>query len=108
VADFGDPTGATAYTFCMYRKGYPFYVVDAAIPAGGTCAGAPCWRRTGTGFKYKDRAAASDGIREVSLKVGADGNATIALAGRGPELNLPAPPLFPLPDFGSAPEEVLA
>ncbi len=94
VADFGDPTAATDYTFCLFSITFPFYLADATIPAGGTCAGSPCWRAKSTGFEYNDRDATSDGIRTVSLKARADGNATITMAGKGPNLNVPAP-LFP-------------
>jgi hypothetical protein len=63
-ADFGDPTLATDYRLCVYdATGDGAALIAAAdIPAGGTCAGTPCWKATTRGFRYRDKAATPDAI----------------------------------------------
>ena len=37
-------------------------VIEVTNPAGGTCAGKPCWKATGVkGYKYSDKALTPDG-----------------------------------------------
>jgi len=64
-------------------------------PAGGTCQGRPCWKETGTGFKYRGRDVTPAGLRnslQLVLKAGATGKAKIALTGKG-GINPALPPL---------------
>jgi hypothetical protein len=95
IADFGDPTTAQTYTFCVYDEtaGAAALKLQALLPPGGDCAGKPCWKSTGKGFLYKDKNAAADGIQLLNLKSGADGKAKIILKGKGANLHLPALPL---------------
>lgn len=88
VDAFGDPTTTTAYALCVYDGGG--LALDAAVPAGGTCNGRPCWARTSAGFVYRDRTGARDGIQRLVLRAGAAGKARILAKGRGPGLGMPA------------------
>jgi hypothetical protein len=48
-------------------------LVELTVPAAGICNGAPCWKATPRGFRFKDAAAAEDGVTVVRLASGADG-----------------------------------
>jgi hypothetical protein len=95
VADFGDPTATTSYRLCGYDRtaGTPALVFSTGVAAGGTCDGKPCWRASKTGFRYRDRSAGAEGVRQVVLKAGAAGKSKIQVRGQGPKLALPALPL---------------
>lgn len=97
LGDLGDPTGASDYLLCLYQSTSPRLLLSAAMPAGGTCDGRPCWRASSSGFKYKDRALTPDGISQVLLKSGSAGRAKISVKGKGADLQLPAPPFTSLP-----------
>jgi cysteine-rich repeat protein len=89
VPEYGDPTTATDFQLCVYDASG--LIVDATAPAGGNCAGKPCWKATGTsGFKYKNKTLVPDGLQQLVLRAGADGKAKIMLAGRGALLALPS------------------
>ena len=92
VAEFGDPTATTGYTFCLYDQTATGLELAyrASLPAGGTCTGRPCWRPTGThGFGYKDPDRTPDGIDVGKLRAGLAGRTTVLVKGRGPNLRLP-------------------
>ena len=92
-AEFGSPTTTTGFQLCIYN-GASSLVSSTAIPAGGTCAGHPCWTETGSGFKYVDKDATPDGITKLTLKQGvAGGKSKIVLKGKGVNLNLPSLPV---------------
>lgn len=94
--DFGEPVaGDTTYTLCVYGQvaGTAQLALQARVPAGGTCDGAPCWQATSKGFAYRDPAGAADGITKVVLKAGAAGKAKIIVKGGGEALDTPALPL---------------
>jgi len=90
-ADFGDPLHATDYRLCLYETGeQPAVRLEAAAPAGGICAGAPCWKMTRTGFEYADPALTPDGLLSLRLKEAAvPAKPTILVAGNGPRLRVP-------------------
>ena len=94
LADLGNPVTDTDYTLCVYFEPYPYngtleLAYRATAPAGGTCAGQPCWRVNGTrGFTYKDRELTPDGLNLVKLKVGATGFASAIVKGKGPNLKI--------------------
>ncbi len=94
VADFGMPLTSTDYALCVYDAGT--LVAKMKIPAGGTCAGKPCWKAKPTGFAYKDKDLTPDGIAQVILKAGATGKAKIQVKGSRDNLPIPATP-FNLP-----------
>lgn len=96
-ADFGDPLATTSFELCVYDEnaGDPRLAARYVIPAGGTCGAAPCWRESSSGFKYTDKAHASDGISSLVLKQGlAPGKTKIILAGKGANLPLPVLPFL--------------
>ena len=58
------------------------------------CAGRPCWRETGSGFRYDDPELTPDGLRQVVLREGlAAGKAKIFVKGKGANLPMPSLPL---------------
>jgi hypothetical protein len=72
-AELGDPTTGATYRLCVYDA--TGLVRSATAPAGGLCAGQPCWRQLGsattpTGFKYGDRELTPTGTQSVTLKSG--------------------------------------
>ena len=72
-------------------------MTEARAPGGGLCDGRPCWKETGSGFKYRNRDVTPAGRRnslQIALKAGAAGKAKIAVTGKG-GVN-PAVPLLPL------------
>lgn len=89
--DFGDPTMDSDYQLCIYRDSTPRLLMSARAPAGGTCAGVPCWSAKRSGFKYKDEDLTPDGIGLILLKAGEAERAKILVKGRGE--NLPVPDL---------------
>jgi cysteine-rich repeat protein len=97
LAELGDPiAGTTHYTLCVYDKtaGTWSLKLEAALPAGGTCARKPCWKVSGTtGFRYADRDAMPDGVYQAVLKTGAEGRASIKVKAKGAHLAMPALPL---------------
>jgi hypothetical protein len=99
VTAFGDPAnGATDYAFCLYETVVstlavpPVLALQVAVPAHGTCGSNPCWNPSpdGSGFRYTDGAATSDGVKSVLLQAGADGEAKVTVKSGG--INLPLPP----------------
>src|SRR2546427_4060921 len=95
--DFGDPVSSTSYRLCVYDApgGTPALELSAAAPAGGLCAGKPCWKESTAGFKYSNAPLTPDGLRRILLKAGGSGAAKISLKGRGVNLPLPTLPLSP-------------
>lgn len=88
VAELGDPTTSTEYDLCLYD---PTGLRAAMrVPAGGLCHGKSCWRARATGFIYRNRDGAPDGITSLSLRAGPDGTAQMKAKGSGSALPLPA------------------
>lgn len=95
ASDFGNPLTTDAYRLCIYdgaglRTALP-------LPAGGTCAGKPCWKGMGKpvgskGWGYKDKV-----LGTLLLKPGLDGKAKIGLAVKGPRMFPPPTPVATLP-----------
>jgi len=92
LTDLGDPTTSDAYFLCIYDAGER--VSSTALPAGGTCAGKPCWAATETGFRYKDKDRTPDGAQVAKLKAGAAGKAGATVVGKGANLETPNPSSF--------------
>jgi acyl-homoserine lactone acylase PvdQ len=93
--ELGDPTAGTAYDLCVYAAGT--LVSRTTAPAGGTCRGKPCWRRTSTGWRFTQPDAAPRALQKIVLRAGPDGQAKAQVKGRGAGLALPALPLVGLP-----------
>jgi cysteine-rich repeat protein len=93
VGDFGDPTtvSGAGYQLCIYDGDGLLASADA--PAGGFCAGKPCWTSTKKGFTYVDKELTPDGLHKIILQQGADGQAKIVLKGRGALLDVPTLPI---------------
>lgn len=108
AADFGDPVTSDDLFFCLYDdtggSAGGALVTEAALPAGGLCAGKPCWKGLGKpagakGFKYKDKERTPNGVLKAVLKAGDEGKAKIVFkAGRGNLATGPAggPPAVPI------------
>jgi len=96
--DLGAPLSTTAYGLCVYEMGAaPALKLEATAPAGGLCAGQPCWKETSAGFKYQDRVLTPDGVAMIELKAGpTPGKSTIRVKGKGPRLGLPPSFVSPL------------
>ena len=86
-ADFGTPLVDTDYQFCIYANGS--VVSRAFIPAGGTCAGKPCWKANAKGFQYKDKDATPAGVTQLKLKEGVDGKSQIQVKLKGDNVDMP-------------------
>jgi uncharacterized delta-60 repeat protein len=98
LGELGDPRAANAYTLCGFEyassaSGALLFELEA--PAGGTCGGAPCWKATSTGYRYRSRDSA-DGTFKVKLASGAHARTRFAFAAKGAQLATPALPA-PLP-----------
>ncbi len=99
LAELGTPLTGTGYEFCLYDGGSNL-ISHASAPAGGACNAArprPCWRQTGTGFKYVDKDLTPSGVQKLVLKAGLAGKASIILKGQGTSLATPALPISSLP-----------
>ena len=102
LADFGDPLAADALALCGYRDDGAGGVTrwfTSHVPAGGLCAGRPCWKPQSTrGYRYKDRVRTPDGADRLVLRSGADGATNLTFVGRGERLGLP---VLPVPAAGA-------
>jgi hypothetical protein len=90
---FGNPTNNAPYQLCIYddkvSPGLPETLVySLTAPAGGTCAGDPCWKDLSTGYKYKDNDLTPDGVQKVLLKAGSAGKGRILFKAKGSDLGL--------------------
>lgn len=88
-AAFGDPTTTTASALCLYDAGGLVAQVDVA--AAGQCDGAPCWRASGSGFRFSAPGAAG-GVSKVLLRANSGDRAKAMLQGIGaalPDIALP-------------------
>ena len=97
VATFADPTTTSDYAFCLYRQDAGQALLFAATaPAASQCKGRACWRRTGTGYRYRTGTGLPDGVTKIYLDARTEGRSRIVLKGRGEHLHLPGLPV-PLP-----------
>jgi hypothetical protein len=95
VADFGNPLATTSYALCVYPGSQRLMSVTA--PAGGTCAGRPCWTVRPKGFRYGDLAYTPTGASRLDLQAGTAGHARIGMQGKGALLAVPTLPVQGLP-----------
>lgn len=81
-ASFGDPTDATNLTLCFIdtADASAAPLLELAVPAAGVCNGAPCWKKTVPGFRYKDASAASDGVTVLRLASARNGSRVVVKA----------------------------
>jgi len=92
VAEFGDPVSDDpAYSLCVYdssARSQP--LIQFPIPLG-TCEDEPCWKQTGSGFKFKSKTESSSA--SVKLKAGPAGKSQVSVISKGSDLDLPTLPL---------------
>jgi hypothetical protein len=88
LADFGNPATGTEYTLCVYDTsgGVPSLKATLEVPTGVLWA--PISNK---GFKYKDAASVTDGIKNVQLKSGALGKAKVSVSAVGVNIPMPVP-----------------
>jgi hypothetical protein len=98
MTQFGNPVfGLAGYALCIYRAdgGPSTLLLETQVPAGGACGvpPRPCWRMPSQlgGAKYRDAAAAADGIARIDLEAGVGGRAHVKVKGSGPGLGLSLP-----------------
>ena len=100
--DMGNPldvaqggTG-TIYALCVYDDGDNLAGALFVDRGGDTCDGQPCWKPIGRapndpngpgrGYRFKDVAASSDGVRKILYKGGAAGTSKALVIGKGASL----------------------
>jgi len=90
VAELGAPDVTTPLSLCVYDHDGP--VLSALAPAGGTCAGTPCWQvDVGKGkVKYTDKDLTPDGLSKIQGKSGLAGKGKLAVQGKGANLSMSA------------------
>ncbi len=82
----GSPASSSAFTLCVFDQTQ--LRLSASAPAGGTCAGKPCWRDLPLGYRYADPDGTPDGVQKVQTRAGRAGQAKIAVKGRGARLDV--------------------
>lgn len=87
--DFGDPLTGGSYALCLYDATNAL-VGTAQVEGGGHCGMKPCWKASGTGWKYTNKRGTSYGVDSLKLKTGT-GNASMCVQGK--HTNLPVVPL---------------
>jgi hypothetical protein len=92
LAELGNPSTTDDYLLCVYDAGAR--VASLTLPAGGVCAGKPCWLAKPTGYKYKDKELTPDGVLSATLKSGIAGKASAKVGGKGVNLPQPNPTTF--------------
>jgi len=97
ATELGNPTLTTGYRICGYDGGDNI-IVDIAAAPGGTCGSRPCWKASGSGFKYQDRSSVAHELHNLSIKPGSDGRAMIKMKAKGAHLDLPDLPLTTAPN----------
>ena len=98
---YGRPSSRNSYALCVYTDtdATPILTGEMQVPGGLVCGTKPCWQGGGDpvgskGWKYKNKEAAPDGLRAISLKPGLAGKAKIQARGKG--ASLPSIPLSPI------------
>ena len=89
--EFGDPLAATDYTLCLWDESglAPELVFRAGAPAGGDCAGRPCWKRSPTvqTVGYRDRDKTPEGVKFIRLRATAISEARLVMRAVGEHLS---------------------
>ncbi len=90
--EFSDPQSTAGYLLCLFDESTnPLATIWT--PSGGLCSGKPCWSETKSGFRLRNRSAAS--IQSLDLVAGTAGRSKISIRGRGAGLSMPQLPLSP-------------
>jgi hypothetical protein len=88
-AEYGNPAAGGGYALCVYDEvgGVPQLAVEVPLPTGAK------WDETNDGFKYHDSSAKAGAVRNIQLRAGPDGKASILVTSKGEILGLgPADP----------------
>jgi hypothetical protein len=83
--EFGDPVaGTTGYNVCVYDAGDELRAQYTLDRPGEICStGKPCWTTiSDKGYKFKDKAAAADGVRKAMVRGGARSKGKVVVVGR--------------------------
>ena len=88
LADFGVPTGSTAYRLCLFADQSLLFAGDA--PAGTGCGAPPCWVAKSTGFAFKSKGSVPSGIGALKLRA-AGNKSKLTAKGSGPLVSFSAP-----------------
>ena len=88
AALLGDPNVDTEYTLCVFDAAAR--LVQVTAPPASTCAAGPCWRATGSGFRYHDRTRSSGGLEQIDLQQKDAQHIDLKVTAKGPNLQLPA------------------
>jgi len=82
LADLGNPLAGGNVRICLYDGASATFAGGVIAPAGGNCAGKPCWKSLGArGFKYKDKVLTPTGVDAITINTGAAGKAKIVAKG---------------------------
>src|SRR5581483_2998007 len=93
LGDLGDPLETTRYELCLYDSTGVKMAVGVPPGSGWWIIGSPAHLR---GYRYKDKTAAHDGVKEIKLQGSSIGKALLKLTAQGPYLPQTPPP-FDLP-----------
>jgi hypothetical protein len=88
VPAFGDPTSGTTLALCVYDGSA--LAEEYVIGPDTSCKGKPCWRQTGSGFRYANPKGNAAGITSVKLSL-SPARTKISMSGKGAGLDLPLP-----------------
>src|SRR5262249_48302928 len=83
IPDMGDPTQTTRYELCIYDSRGVQMAMGVAPGAGWSTVGSPSSPK---GFKYKDAAAAQDGIKLIKTRASSLDKASVKVIGKGDAL----------------------
>ena len=89
TAAMGDPLATTEYALCMWDEegGVPVLVMENhVLPGNG-------WKGSASGFQYKDRVGAPNGVGKVKMKAGPDGKAKFLIKAQGASMAIAPMPL---------------
>lgn len=92
LAELGDPTTTTDYLLCVYESG-PGLDEGHGLVLSANAPASPAWIARSSGVKYKNKAAAPDGLTAIAVKPGEAGRAKIVLKGKGIALAMPSLPM---------------
>ncbi|MFQ5666423.1 MAG: choice-of-anchor Q domain-containing protein [Candidatus Binatia bacterium] len=96
LPDLGDPRTDTDYALCVYDQSAATQpLLRIPVPAASLCSGHPCWKATGTGYRYRDRSGAAAGVRSLLLQAAESGRAKVVLRAKGSAVPLPTLQLTP-------------
>jgi hypothetical protein len=88
--DAEDPVTGSSWRLCLY-DGAGGLLTSALAPGASTCGRRPCWKETGTGFRYHDFHA-STGVTRLDLRAVSASVSTATVLGRGAALGVPSLP----------------